>query len=384
MRRAGRVRQYAAMLDVAVLGGGLIGCATARLLARTGLRVAIFERGRIGGEASSAAAGMLGVQTESADETALRLGLQSRERYPALLAALGDETGMRVEYWHEGTLDLAFTAADLARLERRLAMLAAAGAPGEAIPRGRLRTLEPALSHGARGGALFPLDGRLDPAALTAALARAAEAAGCTLYEGEEVRSVVVERGAVAGVVTAARRLACSAAVNAMGAWAGRVKGMTPLPVQPVRGQIAVVQAPRAPLRHALRTPRGYVVARRDGRVLCGSTREAVGYRKQVTAGGLSEVLGAAIELAPALGRLPLVASWSGLRPATADGRPIVSCDPLVRHYVVATGHDANGILLAPLSAELAAGLLRGERSEWDDRLSVTRFAAGGGAALTV
>ncbi|HSP99536.1 MAG TPA: glycine oxidase ThiO [Candidatus Dormibacteraeota bacterium] len=373
------------MLDVAVLGGGLIGCATARLLARAGLRVALFERGRIGGEASGAAAGMLGVQSESADDVALRLGLRSRALYPALLEALADETGMRVECWREGTLGVAFTPADTALLDRRLAMLAAAGAAGEAVPRARLRTLEPALSHGARGGALFPLDGRLDPVALTTALARAAGVAGCTLYEGEEVRSVVVERGAVVGVVTAARRLACSAAVNAMGAWAGRVRGMTALPVQPMRGQIAVVQAPRPPLRHALRTPRGYAVARRDGRVLFGSTRESVGYRKQVTAGGLSGVLGAALELTPALCRLPLVASWSGLRPATADGRPIVSLDPLVRHYVVATGHDADGVLLAPLSAELAAGLLRGERSEWDEVLSVTRFAgAGAGAALTL
>ncbi len=372
------------MFDVAVLGGGLIGCATARLLARARLRVALFERGRIGGEASGAAAGMLGVQGESADEAALRLGLASRALYPALLDALADETGERVEFWRQGTLGVAFTPVDTAQLERRLAMLAAAGAPAEALSVRRLRTLEPELSHGARGGALFPLDGRLDPAALTAVLARAAVAAGCTLYAGEEVRSVVVERGAVAGVVTASRRVACSAAVNAMGAWAGRVRGMTPLPVQPVRGQIAVLQAARPPLRHALRTVRGYAVARRDGRVLLGSTREAVGFRKQVTAGGLGDVLAAGVELAPGFARLPLVASWSGLRPATADGRPIVSLDPLVRHYVVATGHDADGVLLAPLSAELAAGLLRGERSEWDQVLSMDRFDEPGGRALTL
>ena len=95
-------------------------------------------------------------------------------------------------------------------------------------------------------------------------------------------------------------------------------------------------------------------------------------------------MLAAALELTPTLGGLPMVASWSGLRPATADGRPIVSLDPLVRNYVVATGHDADGVLLAPLSAEIAAGLVRGERSEWDDVLSVTRFAGAGDAALTL
>lgn len=370
------MRECQAMLDVAVLGGGLIGLATARLLARAGLRVALFERGRVGGEASGAAAGMLGVQSESRDELGLRLGVRSRERYAALLPALHDETGLRVEYWRQGTLGVAFTPADVAWLERRLALLAAAGVPGEPVPAASLRTLEPALSHGARAGALFPLDGRLDPAALASALARAATAAGCRIHEGEEVRSVVVERGVVSGVVTSARRVACSAAVNAMGAWAARVRGLTPLPVQPVRGQIAVVRAPRPPLRHVVRTPRGYVVARRDGRVLLGSTREAVGFRKRVTAGGLSGILTAALELVPGLGGLPLVASWSGLRPGSPDGRPIVALDPAVRHYVVAAGHDANGVLLAPLTAELVVGLLRGECSEWDEALSLTRAAA--------
>ena len=361
------------MLDVAVLGGGLIGLATARLLAGSGLRVALFERGRIGAEASGAAAGMLGVQSESRDETALRLGVRSRALYPGLLEALHDETGLRVEYWRQGTIGVAFTAADTAWLERRLTMLAEAGVPGEALPAARLRTLEPGLSHGAQGGALFPLDGRLDPVALATALARAAVAAGCQLHEGEEVRSVMVERGAVCGVVTSARRVACGAAVNAMGAWAARVRGLTPLPVQPVRGQMAVVQAPRPPLRHAVRTPRGYVVPRRDGRVLLGSTREAAGFRKRVTAGGLSGILTAALELVPGLGGLPLVASWSGLRPGTPDGRPIVGVDPAVRNYVIAAGHDANGVLLAPLTAELVAGVLRGESSEWDEALSPSR-----------
>jgi len=363
------------MLDVAVLGGGVIGCAVARVLARGGMRVGLFERGRVGGEASGAAAGMLGVQSESVDAAGLRLALASRARYPALLEALRDEVGARVEWWRPGTLWVALTAADEAQLAARMAMLAAGGAPAEALSARRLRALEPGLSPAVRGGALCALDARLDPVGLTAALARSAAAAGCILYEGEEVRSVVVERGAVAGVVTDTRRVTCSAAVNAMGAWAGRVRGLTPLPVQPVRGQMAVVQSPRPPFRHAVVSPRGYAVARRDGRVLLGSTREAVGFRKRVTAGGLSGILAGALELAPGLAALPLTNSWSGLRPGTADGRPIVGRDPAVRHYVVATGHYRDGVLLAPLTAELVAGLLRGASSEWDEPLALSRFA---------
>ncbi len=373
------------MFDVVVLGGGLIGCASARLLARSGLRVAVIERRRCGSEASGAAAGMLGVQSESDDALMLELSRASSRLYPPLLEALREETGLAVEFWREGTVQAALTAADEAELAARRDWLLAAGTPVEWLSARQLRTLEPVLNPRVRGGLLLPLDARLDNVALTAALARAAVAAGCVLREEEEVRSVVVERGAVAGVVTSAGRIACGAVVNAMGAWAARVRGMTPLPIEPVRGQIAVLQAGRPPCRHALASCRGYAAARRDGRVLLGSTQERAGFRKRVTAGGLAGILAHALELAPAFGRLPLVASWAGLRPGSADGRPIIGPDPAVRGYLVATGHFRNGVLLAPLTAELVAGALRGERSPWADALAVDRRTpATSAAALTL
>jgi glycine oxidase len=364
------------MLDVAVLGGGLIGCAIAHRLASDGLRVGVFERGRLGGEASGAAAGMLGVQAEADDALMLRLGMASRARYDSWLPTVREASRMAVEWWREGTLGVCFSGSDEAELGARRAWQAAAGAPSEGLDATQLRSLEPALSRRVRSGALFPLDVRLDNVALTRAVAAAAAAAGCQLHEATEVRAVVVEHAQVAGIATATGRVACGAVVNALGAWAARVRGMTPLPVEPVRGQIAVLQAPRAPLRHAVYSPRGYAVARRDGRVLLGSTREAVGFEKRCTAGGIGGILTAGLELAPELGELPFSASWSGLRPGSADGRPIVSRDPAVRGYVVATGHYRNGVLLAPLTADLVADLLRGTANEWEAPLSLTRFAS--------
>lgn len=362
------------MLDVAVLGGGVIGCAVARELARAGRRVAVFERGRIGGEASAAAAGMLGVQAETDDDTMLRLGTESRQLFPEWLDALRDETGVAVEFWRTGTLVVAFNGAEESALAARVARQRAAGAASERLAPRQLWAFEPALSRRVRGGVLFPLDARVDNVALTQALARAAAAAGCVLREGEEVKAVVAERDRIAGIATATGRIACDAVVNAMGAWAGRVRGTTALPVQPVRGQIAVVQARRPPFRHAVCSARAYAVARRDGRVLLGSTREAAGFAKRVTAGGLASILGAALELAPGLGALPLVDAWAGLRPGSADGRPIIGADPAVRGYYVASGHDRNGVLLAPLTARLIGALLRGERNPWQDALGLERL----------
>jgi len=373
------------MLDVAVLGGGVIGCAVARELARAGMRVALFERARIGAEASTAAAGMLGVQGETDDETMLRLGLESHRLFPDLLAALHAETGMAIEYWRTGTVAVAFNGAEEVTLAARRTWQTAAGAASEHLTPRQVWTLEPAVSRRVRSGVLFPLDGRLDPAALTHGLARAAGAAGCAVHEGEDVRAVVAEHGRISGVTTASGRVVCDAVVNAMGAWAGRVRGVTPLPVQPVRGQMAVVQAARPPLRHAVYSARGYAVARRDGRVLLGSTREAVGFDKRVTGGGISAILDAALELAPALGALPVTGAWAGLRPGSADGRPIVGADPAVRGYYVASGHYRSGVLLAPLTARLIAALLHGERSPWQDVLGLERFAgADARGALTL
>src|SRR5262245_19826331 len=121
------------MLEVAVLGGGVIGCAIARELAQAGRRVALFERGRIGGEASGAAAGMLGVQGETEDELMLRLGLESRRLYPALLEALREESGVAVEFWRQGTLYVALNGADASMLESRRAWQRAAGADSEPL-----------------------------------------------------------------------------------------------------------------------------------------------------------------------------------------------------------------------------------------------------------
>ena len=211
--------------------------------------------------------------------------------------------------------------------------------------------------------------------ALTRRLACAAAAAGCALREGEEVKAVVAERDRIAGIATANGRVACDAVVNALGAWAGRVRGTTALPVQPVRGQIAVVRAPRPPFRHAVCSARAYAVARRDGRVLLGTTRGEAWVAERVTAGGLAAIFGAALELAPGLGALPLVDAWAGLRPGSADGRPIIGADPALRGYYVASGHDRNGVLLAPLTARLIGALLRGERNPWQDALGLERLS---------
>jgi glycine oxidase len=387
LRRAAAMRECPVMerAEIVVVGGGLIGCAVARELARDGARVALFERRRIGSEASGAAAGMLGVQGETESEDLLRLGAASRALYDDVLPALAEESGRSVEFWRQGTLYLCFTAEDEERLEARRRWQGEAGFGSELLSAERVLKREPALSRRLRCAGLFRRDARLDNVALTLAYAEAAAAAGCSVREGAEVRAIAVERGRVTGVEVDGGRIACDVVVNAAGAWAGRFALATAVPVVPVRGQIGVLLARRAPFRHAIYSGRGYAVSRRDGRVLLGSTREPVGFDKRVTGGGMRKILRAALELSPALGEMTLHETWAGLRPATPDGLPVIGRDDAVEGYFVAAGHFRNGVLLTPITARLVASLVRGETDRWHQMLRPDRFATKlAGSAVSV
>ena len=362
--------------EIVIVGGGVIGCAIARELARSGARVCLLERGRIGGESSGAAAGMLGVQSENEDELLLQLGAESRRMYPSTLAALETETAVSVEFWRQGTLYCCFTEDDEVRLEDRRRRQQATGLDSRWLTNRQTRAREPALSARIRAAVLFEQDGRVANGALTAAYAEAARAAGGTVREAVLVRRVVVEGGRVAGLETDNGPLGCDVLVNAAGAWAATLGVGIPLPVTPVRGQIVAVRSERPLFRHAIYSAHGYAVTRRDGSVLLGSTREAAGFEKRITVGGVQQIVQSALELSPAIGALAFREAWAGLRPATPDGLPIVGRDPSVEGYYVATGHYRNGILLAPITAAMIAALLRGEQPRWAERLRPDRFAA--------
>lgn len=366
------------LCEVAIAGGGIIGCAIARALCRMGMRVTLIERAVVGSEASAAAAGMLGVESETENEVVLALGRESRSLFPEVLAALREETGVSVESWREGTLYLCFDPGDAERVNQRLQSL---GARGFRLPAQRARALEPAISSRVESAFLFPDDTRLDNTCLTAAYAQAARRAGCSIREKEQVARVITSSGRVAGVETDLGRIACDLFVNAAGAWAATLAAGLPIPVTPVRGQMVALDAGRPPFAHALYSPRGYAVSRRDGRVLLGSTRERVGFDRRVTAGGIRRVLAAGLELAPRLVQAPVRHWWAGLRPATPDGVPIVGFDPLVSGYLVATGHYRNGILLAPITARLVAELVQGRDNPLLAPLRLDRFHVAGAAA---
>jgi glycine oxidase len=164
-------------------------------------------------------------------------------------------------------------------------------------------------------------------------------------------------------------RLEADLVVLAAGAWSGLVSGaeIDPARVKPVRGQMVELQLRAPAFKRLLKSAKGYVVPRADGSVLVGSTMEMVGFDKNVTAQGLHALLGAAMQLVPALGKASFTSSWAGLRPWTDDQLPFIGEGPRPG-LLLATGHFRNGILLAPITARLVGQLVRGEKATVDLR----------------
>lgn len=345
--------------EVAIIGGGVIGLAVARSLARRGLRdVLVIDRASLGSEASSAAAGMLAPQAEAdcADDF-FRLCCQSRDLYPGFAQALNEETGIDIELETSGTLYLALTEEDESELEKRYEWQARAGLEVEKLSADTAKLLEPCLSPLVRAALRFPRDTQVENRRLINALAAANEALGVSLLTGVSVDSLDIERNRVAGIETSRGFIACEKVVIAGGAWTSQVLNEAlPNPrIEPIRGQMVEFEATPQIARHVIYSPRGYVVPRRDGRLLAGSTSEHAGYDKRVTAAGIQSIVTSALEISPSIAALPLTSSWAGLRPRAADGLPVLGPCAEIAGVFFATGHYRNGILLTPVTAELLA-----------------------------
>ena len=349
--------------DLVVVGGGVIGLSVARALARKQVgSVLLLERGELGREASFAAAGMLAPQAEAnVDDAFFRLCRRSRDLYPTFAAQLLEETGIDVELDRTGTLYCAFTEHDRDEIEKRYEWQRGLGLSVEQLTPRQARELEPNLSEEVLAGLKFPEDTQVENRRLLRALIAANEKLAVRSCAHTSVESLRIERGKVTGVLTSEGFASTRNVVIAGGAWSSLIlsgNGAPQIRIEPVRGQMICFESQPALARHVIYSPRGYLVPRRDGRLLAGSTTEEAGFTKEVTARGLESIRDHALEIAPRIAELKVVDSWSGLRPRAPDELPVLGKTGETEGLFFATGHYRNGILLAPLTGELIAALI--------------------------
>ena len=354
--------------DVLVIGGGVIGLAAARQLAARGRRVVVVERGVCGGESSWAGAGILSPGHPNRRDTLWQLTERSLERYPLWCAELHRESGVDPEYDVRGELSLCFDEESV-RTEQATAHAAdeagrARGiAPGSWIEGEELRRLESAVSENALGARLCHRSATVRNPRLLRALTESCRRRGVKIREQTSVDGLMVDQGRVRGARVGEDSLLADHVVLAAGAWSSQLHPSLAklLPVHPVRGQIVLLRSERPLVRHVISCGRHYVVPRRDGHILLGSTEEPeAGFAKRNTADGIAEVIAKALTMARGLADLPVEATWSGLRPGTPDERPYIGPVPGFDGLIAATGHFRSGLTLAPVTADLVEGIVEG------------------------
>lgn len=337
-------------MRVVIVGGGVMGCASALELAARGVReVILLERSVPGAEASSAAGGILGAQVEPKDTRELDAFVAAREAYPAWVDDLRERTQLDVGFRRSGVVSLAQDDEQLAALASTVLAHRARGLDAELLEgRDRVAEVEPEIGP-CVGAAFFPRDGQVDPPRLLRALVAACDSAGVVTKTGTTVSRVVEREGRCVGVELDGReRLEADVIVLAAGSWSSLVPGVpTDVPrVRPVRGQMVELEQRPPRLRRIVFGGHVYLVPRGDGRVVIGSTMEEVGHRREITAGGVHTLLSGAIASAPALRAAELTRTWCNFRPCSESGAELVGASSLPG-LVLATGHHRNGILLA-------------------------------------
>ena len=354
--------------EIIIVGGGVIGLSIARELALGGARdIVLFDKGELGKEASWAAGGILAPQVEAdASDDFFKLATASRDLYPRFAQALHDETGIDVQLDQTGTLCIAFTEDDEGELRQRFAWQQRAGLRVEWLNSDDVHRLEANLSPEVRCALRFPDDWQVENRKLVEALIASNQKLGVRLFPRCEVTSFRIDHGRVAGVETATGAIAAAVVIVCAGAWTSTLRtsaSWAPIEIEPVRGQMLCFKPAQAIARHVVYNSRGYLVPRRDGRLLAGSTSEHAEFDKRVTEEGVHAIKSMACDIAPSLAATPLVDSWAGFRPHSLDDLPVLGADENVEALFYATGHYRNGILLAPITANVMAGVLTQQRS---------------------
>jgi glycine oxidase len=351
--------------DVVVIGGGVIGLAVAWRAAQRGHVVRVFERGELGRGASHVAAGMLAPVTEAdpGELALLELGLRSAHDWPAFATELADASGHDPGLRRCGALVVARDRDEAAALERELDLRHELGLEVERLLPSAARRVEPALAPTLRLALIVPGDHATDPRATVTALAEAGRRVGVDLCTGMTVDRIQRQGARITGMRLATGEIVkAERVVVAAGAWSGAIGGLPDVPLRPVKGQILRLRDPHGPglVDRIVRFEGGYLVPRGDGRYVLGATMEERGFDTTVTAGGVYELLRDAGELVPGVHELVVEESAAGLRPATPDNAPLLGADPEIEGLVWATGHHRNGILLAPVTAQIVADALGG------------------------
>jgi glycine oxidase len=374
---------YNFLVNIVVVGAGVVGCAIAHELASRGAGVRVLDPRGTGLGATRASAGMLAPYTEGHIAELRTLGVNSLALYDRFIERVRADSGEPVEYEHSGMLQVACNDGERAVLCAAARALAESGVTCELLDAAETARREPALAGHVVSALHLPDHGYVAASALTRALAASAVKHGATLTTARVLAIEAGDRGP--RVVTADGAIEADAVVVAAGSWSDVLTdplrtpaepGARAVPaeggaVKPIRGQLLQLRLSSPPVQQIIWGSRCYLVPWRDGTVLAGATVEDVGFDETATAAGVQQLLASSAELIPALRDAVFEEVRVGLRPMTRDELPVIGPSSTMRNVFYATGHYRNGVLLAPLTAALVASLVLDGRER--PELALTR-----------
>lgn len=342
--------------DYIVIGAGVIGCATAFELARQGAKVTMLERGVVGAESSWAGSGILSVLPPWQYSDAVNnLTQWSLSLYPDWIAAMLASSGIDPEYQVDGMLilqnyDPYYSAEKAKAWCARYGVSMELVAAKELVPNLGLET----------PGVWLPQVAQVRNPRLLRSLRRAVTLQGVQILEQTDVTGLSVANNRVVALQTAQGAYSADSFIVTAGAWSSDLLGQWAQQVQikPIRGQILLFKDAPGLLTKIIRQNDIYLVPRRDGHILVGSTREDVGFDKSTTKEAKALFLDRALALLPPLKDAQIVRQWAGLRPGSLDNIPTIDKHPRLKNLYINSGHFRYGLSMAPASACLLNNIM--------------------------
>ncbi|WP_057913668.1 glycine oxidase ThiO [Peribacillus muralis] len=355
--------------DAIIVGGGVIGGSIAFQLAKRGKKVLLLEKDRLASKASSAAAGMLGAQSElDVDQPLFRLATESREMFPELAEELKDTSGIDIELVNKGMFKVALTNDGASMLKNKIKTQQAAGLEAHWLSIAEARKAEQLLSDELKGAMYIPKDGQVSATRLSLAFTKSAAALGVDIKEFVHVSDLRTKDGAVKGVVTNIGEFSSENVIVASGAWSAFLleKLGATLDTYPVKGECFSVLTNSPLLERTIFSDGCYLVPKVGGRIIVGATVKANTFNQKVSLEGISTLMERATQLLPAIKGTELEHTWAGIRPQTGDGLPYFGEHPACKGLFIATGHYRNGILLSPITGVLMADMVeKKKKPQW-------------------
>jgi glycine oxidase len=353
-------------MPIHVVGGGVIGLLSAYELANAGCDVVVLEQGQAGQEASWAGGGILSpLYPWRYPDAVTQLAAWSQHEYPSLASTLSSTTGIDPEWVQSGMIVLGASDIDEAIKwsdKRAIGRIVQTGGA-------EVRALEPGLKVSEGGKVLWdPSVAQIRNPRLLKALSQWLKAAGVDIREQQRVVGFSADEGRLVALQTTEGAIQTAQCLVAAGAWTAELLATTQLrlPVRPVRGQMLLLEGRLGVISHIVMKDARYLIPRRDGRILVGSTLEEAGFDQSTTEGAQQDLLKSAIDLVPEIAHCKIERQWAGLRPGSPDGIPYIGEHPKVAGLFVCTGHYRNGIVLGPASARLVADLMLRRHTLWD------------------